>query len=337
MPGAVLAVALLTLGFAVAGPRLGRRLPPSVAVRSLVPALAALAGSGLFVLAVTALTWLGQFPLVAAVWPWSPTVLRAHDPIPAPGAGLALAVLLVLAVSGAAAAVRRGRALLAMRHAAAGLGTVVVIDSDRPQAYATAGPGGRVVVTTGLLDALDPEQRAALLAHERSHLAHHHVWLGLVADLAAAVNPLLVPTARTVRHALERWADEDAAQQTSRRTVAATIARVALLPTPAPGPRPAPIAGPADSGPGRSALGATGGEVPQRVRALLAPPPRPARAALAALAVLAVATIAATVIVERDGEDLFERAAHPAAVAAVVPPAQPPRPGPAAVPARYAA
>ena len=70
-----------------------------------------------------------------------------------------------------------------------------------------------------------------LIAHEQSHRAHRHTWWTLAADLAAAVNPPLRPTARGVRDATERWADKDAARITDRRLVAATIARVALLHT----------------------------------------------------------------------------------------------------------
>ena len=52
----------------------------------------------------------------------------------------------------------------------------------------------------------------------------------MYAELAAAVNPLLGPTARTVAQAVERWADEDAACALADRTLAArTLARTALL------------------------------------------------------------------------------------------------------------
>ena len=48
-------------------------------------------------------------------------------------------------------------------------------------------------------------------------------------DLAAAINPTLRPTARALRHTVERWADEDAADAVAdRRTVARALARAAL-------------------------------------------------------------------------------------------------------------
>jgi hypothetical protein len=45
-----------------------------------------------------------------------------------------------------------------------------------------------------------------VLAHETSHLLHNHAWWLLAADLAAAANPLLRPTARTAARCVERWA-----------------------------------------------------------------------------------------------------------------------------------
>src|SRR5256885_2066747 len=102
----------------------------------------------------------------------------------------------------------------------------------------------------------------ALLAHEAAHLAHRHVWWLLAAELAGAANPVLAPTVRAITHTVERWADEDAARAvTDRRLVARTLARTALLIRAAP-------AGPVG-------LTAVGGDVPERGRALLEPPPRP--------------------------------------------------------------
>ncbi|HEX9336465.1 MAG TPA: hypothetical protein VF892_11295, partial [Pseudonocardiaceae bacterium] len=91
--------------------------------------------------------------------------------------------------------------------------------------------------------------------------------------------------------------DEDAADAVGdRHLVARTIARSALL-------RSATAVD--------SALlpAATGADVPRRVRALLAPPPRRRPMALAALTVLLVAGALATVAVEQSGDQLFDHAA----------------------------
>ena len=104
----------------------------------------------------------------------------------------------------------------------------------------------RIVVSGRLLQALDEPGRAALVAHERAHLAGRHHLFTTVAHLAAAANPVLVPLARTVDYTVERWADEQAAVQAGNRALAArAIARAAL----------ATSAAPPDRGAAMSALG----------------------------------------------------------------------------------
>ncbi len=300
---AVCVAILACLGFAATAPRLGRRLPPRAAVRLLAPASLGMAGSSVFVLAVLAATWVGQIPVVATLGRWSAPSLRAADPVPGPVA--VTSVVLLAAVTGWATVmiVRRVRALLAAYRGASGVGSaspVVVLDSAQVEAFTTPAPAGRMVVTSGLLEALAPDERRVVLAHERSHLDHRHIWWTLAADLAAAINPLLHPTAGTIRHAVERWADEDAADIVGdRRLVARTIARVALLKR--DGARAGDALAPA----------ATGGDVPQRVRALLAPPQPRRPLAQTGMATLLVAGTLATAVVQHSGDELFDRAAAP--------------------------
>ncbi|WP_235688627.1 M48 family metalloprotease [Mycolicibacterium phocaicum] len=52
---------------------------------------------------------------------------------------------------------------------------VVVIDAPQPAAYCVTGRPGAIVFTSAALAALDDRQRAAVLAHERAHLAGHHL------------------------------------------------------------------------------------------------------------------------------------------------------------------
>src|SRR5262249_29492986 len=129
---------------------------------------------------------------------------------------------------------------------------VSVVHTSDINAYTL--PSGRVLVTDGLLEALTPVERDIVMAHERSHREHLHTWWKLAFDIAAAVNPLMRPAARAIADMTERWADEDAARVADRRSVALTIGRIALLRT---GSAAIPAAA------------ATGGQVPQRVRALL--------------------------------------------------------------------
>jgi Zn-dependent protease with chaperone function len=297
---AVCGVILAIVVFAVAAPRLGRRLPPALAARLLVPASLLMAASTVFVLGALAFTWLGQLPVISAIGSWSGSQLDASDPVPDPVAAVSLALLGVVTVRAALRVVRTGRSLVSLHRMHRDLRPVdslIVIDSTRPDAFATPAPGGRIVITSALLRALTPRERRVVLAHERSHLAHRHVFWTLAADLAAAVNPLLRSTATTVGHVMERWADEDAADLLGdRQLVARVIAKAALL---------------RHDGRGTDDLlpAATGGDVPGRVKALLAPPPRRRPLALAALTLLLVAGALATAAVERTSDRLFDNAA----------------------------
>jgi hypothetical protein len=295
--GAILAIVL----FAIAAPRLGRRLPPSLAARLLVPASLVMAASTVFVLGALAFTWLGQLPVISAIGAWSGSRLDASDPVPDPIAAVSLVLLGIATVWTILRIVRSGRGLLSLYRIHRDLPStesVIVIDSTRLDAFATPAPAGRVVITSGLLRVLTATERRVVLAHEQSHVAHRHVFWTLAADLAAAVNPLLRPTATTIGHVIERWADEDAADLLGdRQLVARTIARAALLrhesQVTASGLLPA----------------ATGGDVPGRVRALLAPPPRRRPLALVVLAALLAAGALATVAVEQTSDRLFDHAA----------------------------
>jgi hypothetical protein len=300
--------ALLTgLAFAAAGPYLGRVLPPHAVVRLLTPAALLAAGCGVFVLGTVAFTLIGQLAEVAEYGRWSPHALHILDPVPPVVAVAAVGMLAAAAAWTMRSGWRTGRALWAAYRLGRdlddeGRSPVVVVDSETPDAFTTPGLRARIVVTTGMLAALDPPGRRVLLAHEQSHRTHRHTWWILAADLAAAVNPLLYPTARAVRQATERWADEDAARATDRRLVATTIAQVALL-----GARPHTS---------RSLAAAAGGQVPRRVQALLHPRPRLRLRHVAVLVAAILAVTLAAAAVERTGEALFEHARRPAAAPA---------------------
>ncbi|MFC5751014.1 M56 family metallopeptidase [Actinomadura rugatobispora] len=152
-----------------------------------------------------------------------------------------------------------------------GDGQVVLVDRTEIDAFAVPGRPGRIVVTTGMREALDDDQFAALVAHERAHLDAGHSRLMLVAELAGAVHPALRWVARRVSFLIERAADERAAGAVGdRRTVATAIAAAAL----------AADRRPAADGPVRLSFARAvhPGAVPRRVAALLAPPPGRRRA-----------------------------------------------------------
>jgi hypothetical protein len=130
--------------------------------------------------------------------------------------------------------------------------------TDVPIALAIPGRRGGVLVSRGLLTALTPPELRVVFEHEGSHLRHrHHRYLAAGA-LAAGVLPPLRRLDGRLRLAVERWADEDAAEAVGDRVlVARTVARVALASSESRGAVP----GFAESG------------VVQRVEALLAGPP----------------------------------------------------------------
>ncbi len=96
---------------------------------------------------------------------------------------------------------------------------VVVVDDARALAVSVDAYGGVVVVSRALVEQLDPDELSAVVRHELAHLDHrHHRLLQLAAAAECAFGYL--PGARSgvdsLRCAIERWADEDAAGDDSR-------------------------------------------------------------------------------------------------------------------------
>lgn len=237
------ALTAVVCGMAAAG--LQRRLHPRIAVLVLSGLAGTVAVGVLFAIGLVAFGWAG----------WCRT-LYDHDQVPL---WLGLPALAAIPAVGWSVwrARRRWHRLLAERsiHTA----DVEVVPLDEPVAYAVPGSPGHVVVSSGMLRRLQPEEQRVLLAHERAHLRHgHHRYLQLV-DLAVAAVPLLVPMRAQVRFATERWADEDAVLDVGdRRLVARAISRAAIAQTEHSSGQPLELAG----------LG-----VRARVDALLSEPP----------------------------------------------------------------
>ncbi|MET8849822.1 M56 family metallopeptidase [Amycolatopsis sp. NPDC004625] len=236
-------------------------LPPRTASWLLTGACLVLAAGSTAVLALLAFSGLSLLPVVADLGHWSPQTLRTENGVDVPtsiAAGAVLGVLLVLLTRAVFRYARWARRLSRELDAHGG-GELVLLPGADPVAFAVPGRGGRVAVSSGMLAALDPRERAALLAHERAHLTfRHHLFL-IALTLSVTLNPLLRPLSSSARFALERWADETAARRVGDRTVVAhAVAKAALAGRPHHG----------------FALAATGGPVPRRVSALLTPQPR---------------------------------------------------------------
>src|ERR1700722_4798745 len=291
---------------------LAAHLEPRLAVWLLTGASVILATCSTVALALVAAYAAIRSPVAAAAGDYSLLAVERADPIPA-GAGLLAALLLAGAAIAAGALIRsRVIALARSYRRAAGLTAsdgIVVLPARSVEAYALPGGPGRIVISGCLLDRLDTRRASALVAHEHAHLTGRRYLFGPAARLAASVNPLLIPIARAVEYALERWADEHAAVVTGdRRLVAQTIGQVALLASLRGSPRPAVALG---------ALGAlrtgwrrlsiaTAGPVPRRVAALLAAPPRRGGRGAAAVTAIVLLAAAAAMLAATDLHALVE-------------------------------
>jgi Zn-dependent protease with chaperone function len=201
-----------------------RRLRPDWATWTLTALAGGSALAVVWAVSVLAMSFALEHPTLASIFGWCRAVFSTHDRVSMPVGVAAWIVLALMTGSGARHLWRRRRASAAP--------TSDVIQSDVPLAFAVpgrVGQLGRIVVSTGMLAALDEDERRVLYAHERSHLHRHHHRFLHVAEAAAAAVPFLRPLSRQVRFATERWADEDAAAEVGdRHIVARAIARAAL-------------------------------------------------------------------------------------------------------------
>ena len=97
-----------------------------------------------------------------------------------------------------------------------------VLDATQPAVYCVPGRPPTIVITTGALAVLGPEQLAVVLAHERAHLAgRHHLLLAVTRSLAAIapVVPLFARGTAEVARLAEMRADDVAARRGGRRTL----------------------------------------------------------------------------------------------------------------------
>ncbi|NUP24688.1 MAG: M56 family metallopeptidase [Streptomyces sp.] len=244
-----------------------QRLHPRTATRLLTGVAAVMAVCSTVCLALTMVVGTAQLPGNPLPDGWSDPEVRAAVPYDEVVGKAAIPALCAVLLACGRTLWRHRRVRRAAHRALAGMpGTeVVVLPDGDPYAYALpGGRRGRVVVTTGLLDRLEPAERRALFAHERAHLtARHHRFL-LAVQLAARANPFLRPLRTAVSYTAERWADEEAARKVgSRRTVARAIGKAALV------SRGAPLS----TLMGFAAPGPAPGPVPRRVKALLNPAP----------------------------------------------------------------
>jgi Zn-dependent protease with chaperone function len=184
-----------------------------------------------------------------------------------------------------------------------------VLDATQPAIYCVPGRPPTIVLTTGALAVLEPEQVTAVLAHEHAHLAaRHHLLLAITRSLAAVAPavPVFARGTGEVARLAEMRADDVAVRRCDRHTLLTALLAMGAVATRVPGAVTAvapvvaltPAAGPVAAQGPASWLAATGGVVAARVLRLSDPPPRARRVRYAlALATLTLATAVASALV----------------------------------------
>jgi Zn-dependent protease with chaperone function len=251
MFASVLLPLVVAMMLAVGVTTVHRRLPPVLAARAVTVTVIVVVGAAVPTLWIVGFGYLAHVSILGRGFAWCAEFFGIHDRVPA-WAGLpALGVAII-------GTVRVARVLSIYRRLRHDQPKAVeVVEHPQPFAFTLPGRGGHVVLSSGIVDLLDDDERAVVLAHEQAHARHRHDRYLLVVQLAAAAVPLLRPLTARAQFSLERWADEAAVDQCgNRRFVAETLGKVALH-TIAPA----------------GVLGFAGLGVTARVAALLSPPP----------------------------------------------------------------
>lgn len=243
-PIALIAFAVI---IAVFGPRLLSHIDwPSRAPRLGILAWQALSTSIVLAvalaglsLAVPAVPWTTD---LAAVIEYCAMALKAQYSTPGGAAVSATGAVLALAVIGRVGyCIVRGLLgshrtkkqqlealfIVAQRH---GGSETLIVDHPSAAAYCLPGRHQTVVFTTAALEALDKDQFAAVLAHERAHLrGRHHLILAAAEALQRAFPRLQAfRTAHAeMRILVEMLADDNAVRSNERLTVATALVRLA--------------------------------------------------------------------------------------------------------------
>ena len=253
---AVVLALLVTIGIltsAVAGPWLLRHSAPALVH---IPRLAAL------ILTTSVVLWLLAFLALGPMTAWiisGPAVLPGQaaeicqrclvsaNPLGGTFVQTGVPAVLLLALPALAALTvvaramqhlrRRRRILRGLFNEISAISTrgtmagypVLLTNGLEPTAFALPRKWGGIVISTGALALLTPEERVAVLAHERAHLRqHHHVIIGCIESLAHSLRwvPLVAAAADALPHYLEIAADDAARRRTGTTAVAGALLKL---------------------------------------------------------------------------------------------------------------
>jgi hypothetical protein len=142
-------------------------------------------------------------------------------------------------------ALRHAQTARLVGHPEPALG-VVLVEHSQPAAYCVAGRQPTVILTTAAVQALDPGQLDAVLAHERAHLAGRHHRLLALARIGREVLPFL-PVMRDAEQQVARLVELHADDAATRARDPRLLATALVVLATAAGPAPALAAGATDS------------------------------------------------------------------------------------------
>jgi Zn-dependent protease with chaperone function len=283
-----------------------RRLRPAWSAWGLLSGLAVIAGATLCGVAVLAWPAFARVPAIARIGGWSSRYVDRATRIPlgvnlvAVVVGVVIVIRVVKVILVQASRVREARAALEALSLSSESAVVEIADAE-PYAHAVTAwrpRAQRVVVSSGMVAALGPVGLDPVLAHEQSHVRHHHSLFGLASVLSVSINPLLRWAARDLDYELERWADEDAAAAIGRPEVVEALRRAARARL---DHRPTSE---------RSAIGFSGHGVAARLEALLDEPAHARWMAFAGYGVIFIVVAAAVTRALERSEDLLEALQH---------------------------
>lgn len=126
----------------------------------------------------------------------------------------------------------RGAAAAVASHAtrATVRGTdVLLVEDAHPLAFSMPRRRGGIVISTGLLHALDPDETIAVLEHERAHVRQrHHLIIGAVEAIAWPLRwiPLVAGVADAIPHYLEIAADNHARHRAGTPALASALLKL---------------------------------------------------------------------------------------------------------------
>lgn len=104
--------------------------------------------------------------------------------------------------------------------------SVLVADDPHPFALTLPERHGGIVISTGAIDLLAPDELAAVLAHEHAHLRqHHHLLTDILASLTRRLRwiPLIAAAEDALGHYLEIAADDTARRHVGTPSLASAL------------------------------------------------------------------------------------------------------------------